>query len=44
MYAHLGPEAIDAHHDEHRSRLLLSRRPEDGGSDWGAMLARGAEL
>lgn len=48
MYALLGPEAIDALHEERRSRLVLRRRTDgvDGGDggDWGGRLARGAEL
>lgn len=44
MYAHLGPEAIDARHDEHRSRLLLTRRNERLETDWAGQLARGTEL
>lgn len=44
MYAHLGPEAIDAVHDEHRSRLLLARRTDQADTDWVGQLARGGEL
>ncbi len=44
MYAHLGPEVIDAVHDEHRSRLLLPRRRSRTDTDWGGLLARSTEL
>lgn len=44
MYAHFGPEAIDALHTERRARLL--QRPGRAGAadDWASQLARGSEL
>ncbi len=44
MYAHFGPEALEALHEERRFRLLIRRTDERATNEWGGLSIRGTEL